>query len=199
LLSTTLVFAKEPVVGQVKTRISKTHGTELALSIYKELLSITALEIDSVDHHVAFAGSNDPASLKSIFPKAGSFFKQSGKELGSRLKNAFVRFFDKAYDGICAIGCDCPALSADDISQSFTLLERNDVVIGPAMDGGYYLIACKPRGLAVFNASAWGTNHLLEETIGLCVGNRLQYALLEKKFDIDTFKDFERWQKLRLL
>jgi uncharacterized protein len=192
--STTIVFAKVPILGQVKTRIGLIHGTKLALDIYHELLGITAKTVKCLDHHIAFAGSNGPETLKSVFPNAQSFFSQSGKELGERLKNAFLHILDNGYGGICAIGCDCPALSADDISQSFNLLEKNDVVMGPASDGGYYLIACTPDALAVFDAKTWGTADLLAETLEICGKSGFRYALLKEKRDIDTIEDFNKWQ-----
>jgi rSAM/selenodomain-associated transferase 1 len=192
--STTIVFTKAPRMGKVKTRIGLTHGAERAFTIYNELLKITGCAVAGTNHHVAFTGTPDPGPLKSFFPNAESFFHQSGTNLGDRLKNAFLRLFDRGYDRICAIGCDCPTLSENDMSQSFTLLEKNDVVIGPAVDGGYYLIACKSNGLAVFNATAWGTPGLFDETIALCKMSGFQYALLEKRSDIDTFEDHERWK-----
>jgi len=194
MLSTTVVFAKVPVMGQVKTRIGLTHGTELAFNIYNELLGVTAEALARLNHHIAFAGTDDPGRMQSVFPNAESFFKQSGKNLGERLHDAFLHLFDKGYAGICAVGCDCPSLSAHDVSQSFILLEKNDVVVGPAQDGGYYLIACKPGALPVFKASGWSTPGLLEETIAICKRNNFSHVLLDEKSDVDTHEDYVKWK-----
>ena len=193
-LTATIAFAKSPILGKVKTRISLTHGPQIALNIYIELLSITAQIIAGTRYHVAYTGSNGPDTLESVFPSAESFFRQSGKDLGKRLHNAFSRFFKIGYDAVCAIGCDCPALSADDTSYAFRLLEENDVIIGPAHDGGYYLIACKENALAIFNAHGWGSPELLGETIALCRTHGLRYRLLKEKRDIDTYADYAAWK-----
>jgi glycosyltransferase A (GT-A) superfamily protein (DUF2064 family) len=240
--ATTVVFAKVPRPGFVKTRISMTNGTTRAHEIYLDLVNITAQTVSKISHHVAFThyaegprfcrrpsasprrvlysseyftpsgtskrrqgsrsvagchtGSPGPEELKSFFPNAESFFPQSGNDLGQRLKNAFLHLSTSGYVVLCAIGCDCPHLETGDIMRAFDKIETgNDVVIGPAQDGGYYLIACRVSSLCIFDVRGWGTPGLFEETMALCKKKLFRVALLDKKYDIDTMKDYSRWIK----
>jgi rSAM/selenodomain-associated transferase 1 len=194
--ATTVVFAKVPRPGFVKTRISSTNGIKRAHEIYLDLLDITAQTVSKISHHVAFIGSPGPDELKSYFPNAESFFPQSGSDLGQRLKNAFLHLSTSGYAVLCAIGCDCPHLETGDIMHAFEGIDSgNDVVIGPAQDGGYYLIACRASSLCIFDVHGWGTPGLFEETMALCKKKTFRVALLDKKFDIDTMKEYNRWKK----
>ncbi len=196
--SSTVVFAKVPVPGTVKTRIAATHRQAIALSIYKRLLRHTALALAPVSHHVAFTGAKSPAGLQSVFRSAESFFTQTGHGLGMRLKNAFTRLAEAGIAHICAVGCDCPDLLSGDIHRAFGLLNQGcDVVIGPAEDGGYYLIACKAPCVDIFDVEGWSSPRLLENTIAVCKRRRYRHALLQVKYDIDTMTDVERWKRER--
>jgi glycosyltransferase A (GT-A) superfamily protein (DUF2064 family) len=120
-------------------------------------------------------GSPGPDELKSFFPNADSFFPQSGNNLGQRLKNAFLHLSTSGYVVLCAIGCDCPHLETGDIMRAFDKIETgNDVVI---------------------DVHGWGTPGLFEETMALCKKKFIRVALLDKKYDIDTMKDYNRWIK----
>jgi rSAM/selenodomain-associated transferase 1 len=195
-LSSTVVFAKIPAPGTVKTRIAATHGQATALSIYKRLLRHTALALAPVSHHVAFAGAKSPAGLRRIFRSAESFFAQTGRGLGTRLKNAFTHLAGAGIEHICAVGCDCPDLLSGDIHRALGLLNQGcDVVIGPAEDGGYYLISCRAPCVDIFDVEGWSSPRLLENTIAVCKRRGYRYALLHLKYDIDTMADVERWRR----
>lgn len=191
----TLVFAKEPGKGTAKSRIAATHGRETADRIYVELLDTTASELGDIDFHVAYTDSRQPMSLKQAFADATSFFAQKGSDLGERLQNAFEHLFEAGYQAVCAVGVDCPDLSVDDIIEAQNRLENGaDVVLGPAEDGGYYLVACKPHALDIFDVDSWGTERLFAETLAVIEREKFSVELLDKHRDIDSYDDYVAWK-----
>lgn len=191
-----MIFAKVPDAGTAKSRIAATYGPVKASGIYYELLYATAESVQGIPYHVAYTGSDNPGSLRLIFQQALSFFSQEGETLGDRLKNAFLSLFNEGYKHICAIGADCPYLSGKNISESYGLLEQGvDVVIGPAEDGGYYLIGCNRRGLPVFSARQWGSSALFKETMDIIVSNNLSHSILKPLNDIDYMEDYRVWKE----
>ena len=121
---TVIVFAKAPKKGGVKTRIAASHGDDCALAIYRAMLQRTAQTLVRVHHHVAYTGAQVPNELARYFPKATSFFRQRGKTLGERQKNAFLHCARLGYARFCLIGCDCPGRTSRDIAAAFAALDN---------------------------------------------------------------------------
>jgi len=192
---TVVVFAKVPGKGIAKTRIAQSHGAETAARVYKELLTATASSVGDVEHHIAFTGSDRPGELMAVFPEARSFFPQNGENLGARLTAAFRYLYNRGYDGVCAVGCDCPWLSPDDCRAALRALDQgNEVVIGPASDGGYYLVGCRHNALDVFTARQWGRSGLFQETMGIISSRDYSFTLLRELGDVDYMKDYQQWK-----
>lgn len=194
-----LVFSKVAKQGQVKSRIAVTNSTAEALRIYQELCHVTASVVAATKGLcrpvVHFTGGLEPDSLKTVFSSVCEFVVQQGKTLGDRLAFAAKCSFEKGASMVCIIGCDCPTLVSGDIETAFDLLADNrDVVIGPAIDGGYYLIALRPSGLEVFDAKSWGEKTLLDETMSIINNKKLSVAILSIKSDIDTWDDYQLWK-----
>jgi rSAM/selenodomain-associated transferase 1 len=191
-----IVFAKIPIPGLAKTRIAAVCGTGQADRIYRELLTATARNVAGFSHHVAYTGGDDPAELRDFFPLAASFFPQHGDDLGKRMAEAMRIFFRQNYQAVIIIGCDCPALTADLLTTAIRHLQQGaEVVIAPALDGGYTLIGCTPKTLAVFSAKSWSKPELFSETIAIIEANNYRLALLPPVPDIDTLDDYTRWNK----
>jgi rSAM/selenodomain-associated transferase 1 len=191
-----VVFAKVPIVGHSKTRIARETSLETALQIYKELLVATSHLLLGGHYHVTYTGNTSSKSLQEYFPHAQTFFMQQGTTLGEIEKNAFVHLFKCGYTAVIGIGCDCPTQNKNDHDAALAALENNtDVVIGPALDGGYYLIGCKPTSLAVFDAQQWSTPFLFDETLDIIKNNNFTFKLLPKKSDIDTIDDYNAWKQ----
>jgi hypothetical protein len=151
--------------------------------------------VRAIPHHVAFTGSKDPGRLREIFPGAVSFFEQRGRGLGERLCHAFEHLYGAGAPAVCAIGCDCPSLPAASIQSALkSLTEGTDTVIGPAHDGGYYLVGARRRALGIFDARGWGTERLFEETRRLIERHGFSSILLEKRSDIDVIDDYRKWK-----
>ena len=189
-----IVFAKEPVLGTVKTRIAAESDDATAVRLYRELLSQTAEAVEGTAYHVAFGGCRVPSHLSSFFPSARSFYPQSDGDLGVRMRKACERMFELHHEAAVLIGCDCPGRSRAIISSALEAMKENDVVIGPAEDGGYYLVGCTPDSLAIFDAKEWGGPGLFKETIGIAQKAAMRLHILPELYDVDTIEDYRRWR-----
>ncbi len=189
-----VIFTKNPEVGKVKTRLAATLGNEAALSVYEHLLSHTASITNylSVDKFVFYSSH----FLEEDIWDNKHFFKQvqAGSDLGEKMKNAFDATFQNGYDKIVIIGTDCPDLNAGIIMNAFAYLNSHDVVIGPAEDGGYYLLGMKTRHSEIFQNISWSSDKVLKQTIAICEVLKLSYHLLPELSDIDNEDDFIKFQ-----
>ncbi len=189
-----LIFAKNPEVGKVKTRLAATIGDEAALAIYHQLLLYTAsaTEYLVVDKFVFYCGHKEEEDLWN----SKHFFKevQNGNDLGERMKNAFTSTFGKGYHKVVIIGSDCPDITGELIESAFAELDSAEVVIGPAEDGGYYLLGMKKLHPELFENMRWSTNNVLPDTISKCEDFKLKYSLLPVLNDIDEGKDLIAFQ-----
>ena len=191
-----VIFARVPVPGAVKTRLAAAMGSEMAGRIYRDLLNETARLVGETAHHVAFTGHERPLALSNIFHKARTFIPQTGDTLGDRMRNACEYWYARNAAGVIVIGCDCPWLTGAIIAHARDALERNtEVVIGPASDGGYYLIGCRQSAMAIFDAHGWGTPDLLRETLEIIRREKYRFTLLPTLSDVDDVDDFNEWQK----
>lgn len=182
-----MVFMKNPVKGRVKTRLAKQIGNEKALEIYKMLLyhtgTIVAMlkNIDKAIFYSDFIDNNDIWD-KGFYQK----YVQDGNDLGERMKNAFAFVFQKKYEKVIIIGTDCSELHKEMMEKAFEMLDYNDVVIGPATDGGYYLLGMKSLHKELFEEIPWGTEDVLSDTIIAAKRLKLTYHLLPPLTDVDT-------------
>ena len=184
-----IIFIKNPVKGKVKTRLAATIGDDMALEIYKKLLKHTLdiVEHVAVDKFLFFSDTIE----ESIGFVNTPVYKviQSGNNLGDKMSNAFERLFKNKYKRIIIIGTDCPGITANILEEAFSKLNDKDVVIGPAVDGGYYLIGVNQEQSNLFDNIEWSTSAVLNSTIGRCKKNNLSYTLLEELSDVDEEKD----------
>ncbi|MCE2998201.1 MAG: TIGR04282 family arsenosugar biosynthesis glycosyltransferase [Cyclobacteriaceae bacterium] len=184
-----ILFYRNPELGKVKTRLAKDVGDERALAIYHALCEHTlrisqSLACDKVvyySHQIEF-GDMWPDTL---FEKK----MQSGNDLGERMANAIEASFAHGYTSICIIGTDCLELTSEIINQSFTELEISDSVIGPARDGGYYLLGMKRLHPEFFRNKQWSTDTVYQNTIQDFEKKSLSYSILPLLRDVDEVKD----------
>jgi rSAM/selenodomain-associated transferase 1 len=184
-----IIFYRNPQAGKVKTRLAATMGAEKALGIFVKLSShikdIT--ENITVDKMVFYSDVivhgdlwTDAAYLKAL---------QRGSDLGIRMKNAFDQGFRSGYTSISIIGTDCFELSQEVISRSFEALVTSDAVIGPARDGGYYLLGMKRLYPELFENKPWSTDTVFRKTIEDFDLLGLKYTILPVLRDVDTEDD----------
>jgi rSAM/selenodomain-associated transferase 1 len=181
-----IVFVKNIILGKVKTRLAKTIGDDGAFQIYSELVGITERETQKVNatRHIYFSDAIIPSKWEH-----DAKFTQNGVDLGERMKHAFVNGFEQGFENIIVIGSDLPSISKDIIQTGFEELKNNDVVFGPALDGGYYLLGMSKMNASIFENKPWSQSNLLAVTLEEIYEHDKSVAILEEMNDIDTFED----------
>jgi rSAM/selenodomain-associated transferase 1 len=186
-----LVFQKNEVLGKVKTRLAAGVGEEQALEIYRYLLNKTYLALRDIPVPVT-------TYFSEFIPKkpthsAENKLVQVGGDLGERMKNAFAAHLESGLKKVVLIGTDCPSLEGIHLVQAFEALDQSDLVLGPARDGGYYLIGMKRRADFLFDGIAWSSELVLSQTLDLAAEQGLDTILLPILEDIDSPEDWERY------
>ncbi|MEM6348328.1 MAG: TIGR04282 family arsenosugar biosynthesis glycosyltransferase [Bacteroidota bacterium] len=186
-----LIFVKHPVPGKVKTRLGATLGHDTAVAIYQELLAYTCKITQALEADKAVWYGNDYPET-DLWEEAGyERFPQTGPDLGARMQEAFEWGFGRGYKKIQIIGSDCAALTTDILAQGLEILEQSDFVVGPAKDGGYYLIGMNAPYYQVFKDKEWSTEHVLPETIRDLREGKKMYRFLPTLSDIDHEADLK--------
>ncbi len=189
---TLIIFVKYPEPGKVKTRLAADIGKEKAAKIYKGMAeTVISNVLRSEDYRsVIFF---DPPERKSDFERwlgnSHMLLPQEGQSLGERMVKAFDKVFSFGAERAVIIGTDCVEISNELVSQGFSALKNADIVIGPAEDGGYYLLGLKRPIREIFNKINWGTNLVLNQTLKKARKEGLKFQLLKTLKDIDTVKD----------
>lgn len=184
-----IVFAKNIVLGKVKTRLAKTIGDTHAFNVYRHLVDITekeSLKMEDCDVHIYFSD----VVLNALWPNNEKFV-QRGNDLGERMMNAFDDSFKLGYKRVIGIGSDLPDLSSEIMTQGLKELESNNTVFGPSEDGGYYLVGMTRLIPEIFIDKAWSTETLLNITKLELVELGYSCALLEELNDVDTIEDLK--------
>lgn len=192
-----ITFTRNPELGKVKTRLAKTIGNPSALTIYKKLLKHTEsvlrpLTCDKAVYYSVKIRENDIWD-SNIYQK----HQQNGEDLGERMANAFKNSFKNEYQKIIIVGSDLYDLKTEHINQAFEALKNNDVVLGPAEDGGYYLLGMKQFYPKLFQNKNWGTSSVLKETLDNLEQENV--FLLDTLNDIDVYDDIEKYNDLKAL
>lgn len=186
-----IIFVKNLIPGSVKTRLAAEIGIEGALDVYQFLVECTsemATEVES-DRVVYYS---EYIELDDVFDQELFTFQvQRGNDLGVRMLNAFKDSFALGYDKVVVIGSDCFELKSDHIEEAFDHLENNEVVIGPASDGGYYLLGLTKEYPALFENKTYSHNKVLKELLAAVGAQDLSFELLPELNDIDTLDDLK--------
>lgn len=184
-----IIFYKNPKLGKVKTRLAATLGDEAALAIYYLLASHTRTVTDELKMEKSLWYSDFVDREDHWENQIYSKQLQKGAHLGERMQYAFKAAFDSGAKEVCIIGTDCFELNATHIQTAFSKLEDNDVVIGPAQDGGYYLLGMKRLVPELFNNKEWSTEHVLSDSIKDLKKLGMGYAKLPLLNDVDIATD----------
>lgn len=184
-----IIFYRNPELGKVKTRLAATLGDATALAIYLKLVSHTRSITENLKLHKAVYYShfidredNWPAEMydKQI---------QEGDTLGEKLEHAVKNGFERGFESICVIGSDCFELTEEILKDAFKSLESRDAVIGPARDGGYYLLGIRKFVPLLFQNKNWSTASVASDTINDFERLDLTYTKLPLLTDVDTESD----------
>jgi len=195
-----IVFVKNLIAGNVKSRLALTIGYSNALEIYSDLVhKIHDTTVDlPFDKQVAYSSSIERNDIweSDIFNKT----LQYGKDIGNRMLHAFINAFEAGYENVVLIGSDIINLRSGIIFDAFNRLRQSDLVLGPANDGGYYLIGLKQPVKQLFENKDWSTNKVFIQILKDCFDLDLNLRLVPELVDLDKIEDFqylepEDWEK----
>ena len=192
-MNTLLIFIKNPEKGKVKTRLAQTLGAEQALKIYHELLRHTRKVALGVDARRMLFYSDFIDEEDEWSPQDFQKMVQHGADLGERMSNAFLLGLISPEDKAVIIGSDCPLLSPEVIYTAFQKLEEYPFVVGPATDGGYYLLGMRQHTPALFQEMEWSTNQVLPLTLEKIEQLGAAYFILPELPDIDYEEDWKKY------
>jgi len=187
-----IIFAKAPEPGSVKSRLHPTLNPDERARLQSAMILDTLALTDSLPVHRILAApppANHPFLIRCGRERSIPLIPQKGETLGDRMRNAFDWGFDEGFRRVTLIGCDAPTLPADFIRQAFDSLKRSPVVIGPSLDGGYYLIGARPPLPELFNGIEWGSDQVLAPTLKKINAEKRDCALLPFWYDIDRPAD----------
>ena len=201
VLSTALViFAKAPIPGQVKTRLcppltadeaATLHGSFVLDTLERTKAAVGKLKLP-FDRYLACSPSTTAVFFKIMEERQGvKLIDQVGENLGARMKHAFETMFARGYQHVLIVGTDVPSLPLEHYQQALALLDTHDLILGPALDGGYYLIGLNKPMPALFENIPWSTDRVLSLTREKADGLGMRTALLSPWRDIDTIDDLK--------
>ncbi len=192
-----IVFAKNPVPNQVKTRLVPTLSPEQAATLYTAFLTdgcAVLATLSDVDLIIAYTPTEARSDLQALIGDDVLYIPQTGANLGERLASATQWATEQKYTKILLVGSDSPTLPIAYVSKAVTLLNSQDIIIGPSTDGGYYLIGFSATNVAttvpfVFENIAWSTESVFQQTLARIRSLKATVGLLPPWYDVDTAED----------
>ena len=194
-----IVYAKRPLAGYAKTRLGAAIGAEQAAGVYARLLYTYLLDLlrtDLADTQITLSVAS-PAGVPffaDAFPELAVRPQVEG-DLGQRIATSFAQAFAQGADAVVLTGSDIPSLDAHLVQAAFDALETAPAVLGPASDGGYYLIGLRAPGAPLFDGIEWGTGRVLAQTEALIRAQGISAMYLPEQFDVDTAEELLRFRK----
>lgn len=195
-----IVFTRYPEPGRSKTRLIPTLGADGAAELHRRMARHTLqwaerlVETRPVDVRVRFTGT-ESAAMAECFGSQFFYEPQGEGDLGQRLERAFHDSFQAGCRRVVSVGTDCPDLSESVARQAFDQLQDHDLVIGPATDGGYYLIGLSRHCDSLFQHISWGSDQVLQQTLTVARQANLTIALLPTLSDVDRPEDLAVWEQ----
>jgi rSAM/selenodomain-associated transferase 1 len=194
-----IIFAREPLLGRVKTRLAASIGDQAAAELYETMLQDvlkTARQLSDVET-VVFWACEDASLLRLAEKYRCNSRLQSPGDLGQRMQAAFEEMSANGCDVCCIVGSDAPDLPISYILETYQLLagQQTDVVFGPCRDGGYYLLGLRQVWSKLFTNIPWSSAVVLEQSLTAARDSGLSTALLPEWQDIDTLEDLHAFQE----
>jgi len=197
-----IIFTRYPETGKAKTRLIPALGAEGAAALHRRMADHTLVQVQALQFQhplcveVRFAGG-DRDLMQRWLGTDLMYTVQGEGDLGDRMGRSFQSAFDASVDRAVIIGTDCPDLNATLLDQAFRELQHHDLVLGPASDGGYYLIGLRRLIPQLFIGMEWSTATVLERTLEIAAELNLSVALLPVLSDVDYPADLEIWERYR--
>lgn len=190
-----ILFVKLPEKGKVKSRLAQRMDEDLVLRLYANMAldTIDMLTRGRFPFRIWFTPSGARDQISEWLGHEHSLVPQTGDGLGDRMEGAFARVFSEGVEHALLIGSDIPGLTTAVIEEAFTALLTNDAVIGPADDGGYYLIGFRKKSFepGIFHDMVWSTRTVFRETTDKLLGASLKFHVLPELTDVDTVEDLK--------
>jgi rSAM/selenodomain-associated transferase 1 len=186
-----IVFSKNPAAGRVKSRLAASIGDEKALQIYEQLRELTERATVNIAASKVICYSDFIPESDLLLTGNTEAWLQQGSDLGERMHHAFLKGFTLGFTSIALIGTDCPEITPFILDLAFRKLEEHDVVLGPARDGGFYLVALKHPFPQLFLKRTWSTSKVLNDSLSIVREHRRSLGLLPALSDIDTIEDLK--------
>ena len=198
-----IIFTRYPEPGKTKTRLIPLLGAEGAAILQRQMTEQKLAEVNqllsfyplSVEVH--FAGGNEQL-MQEWLGLNWVYRRQNEGDLGGRMASAFQLSFAAGMTAVVLIGSDCPDLNASLMAKSFQLLRQHDLILGPALDGGYYLIGLRRLIPELFTGIPWSTAEVLQQTLSIAQRLGLTVAKLPLLSDVDRPEDLSVWQQANL-
>ena len=190
-----ILMIKNPIPGKTKTRLAASVGNDMALKMYGILLDWTRAQADGLgdEVHRYLYYSSEIVADDDWSDERYTKRLQSGKDLGERMENAFRECFAAGHDRVVIIGSDCPGITTDYLRTAFAALYENDLVIGPAVDGGYTLLGSNTLQGFLFREMVWSTETVLTETLARAEEKVLSVRKLPALIDVDHLEDWQSY------
>lgn len=190
-----LVFVKYPQKGKVKQRLSAELDDDIVQELYRCFVHDTLVTSQKLKAHLRICFL--PADLKEKFQQwlgqQYSFLPQMGSDLGGRMKQCLTDVLREGFQRVVLIGSDSPDVPVTLLENAFKELQTHDIVLGPSLDGGYYLIGFQGTSFepSVFDGIQWGSASVLAQTLQKLHGTKKKYILLPQWSDVDTLDDLK--------
>lgn len=188
-----LLFLRAPEKGRVKTRLAAALGDDVTLRLYRAFVLDILDMLFRTEYPVVlcFHPREKASEIKAWLGRELPCWPQTGKTLGKKMANAFIRAFSEGFDRVVLVGSDIPDLPDRIIESAFSAINREGAAIGPAEDGGYYLVAFRKSVFlpGVFENIPWGTEKVLQQTLKVFNAHRAPVSLLEPWRDMDDAGD----------
>ena len=195
--NTLIIFLKHPEPGKVKTRLAEEIGAQRAAEIYSAMAERIVSELSLCPEYHTLLQYHPPEKENEIRDWLANtrmrLRAQSGESLGDKLSEEFEKIFSEDTERAVVIGTDCVDITVDHLREAFSYLDEYDAVLGPARDGGYYLLGLRAHDSRIFGGIDWSTGLVLSQTIERLNSLSLRYILLEELNDIDTASDLVRF------
>ncbi len=192
------IFLKYPEPGKVKTRLAKDVGNQKAAEIYQQIAEMILKNTLNGDQNYGRIVFYDPPERLRDFAQwlgQEKFIPQQGRDVGERMDNAIRELLAGGAEKAVLTGADIPALNSTVISEAFAALDHADIVLGPAKDGGYYLIGMKAPHSEIFQNIPWSSERVFEQTMNVINRLQLRPAIAPLLSDIDRAEDLTYFSK----
>ncbi|MFO0563509.1 MAG: TIGR04282 family arsenosugar biosynthesis glycosyltransferase [Polyangiales bacterium] len=192
-----VLFAKEPSPERSKTRLAPSLSAEQRRSLAEAMLDDKIAQVSAIDAIkpvLAWDPLDAEARMRARCSDRWALVSQGGGTLGERLSRVCDALFHTGFSAVILIGSDSPTMPPERITRALALLEARPVVIGPADDGGYYLLGLATRAPSLFEDIEWSTERVFEQTLAKIHAENLAYEALPSQYDVDVPEDLARLQ-----